>query len=194
MVTWSHEIKRLGPWNKSYDQPRQHVKKQRYYFADKGPSSQSCFSSSHVWMWELVHKESWAPKNWCFWTVALEKTLESPLGSKEIKPVSIKEINPKYSLEGLMLKLKVQYFGYQMQRANSLEKTRMLGRMEDRRRRRWQRMRWLDGITDSMDIVWASSRKWWRTGKPGVLQFMGSQVGHDWATEQHVHLYSWICK
>ena len=68
--------------------------------------------------------------------MVLEKTLESPLGSKEIKPVSIKEINPKYSLEGLMLKLKVQYFGYQMQRANSLEKTRMLGRMEDRRRRR----------------------------------------------------------
>ena len=72
----------------SYDQPRQHIKKQGHYFADKGPSSQGYgFSSSHVWMWELDHKESWAPKNWCFWTVELEKTLESCLDSKEIKPV-----------------------------------------------------------------------------------------------------------
>ena len=89
---WSHEIKKiLAPWNKSCDQPRQHIKKQRHYFANKGPSRQSYgFSSSHVWMWELDCKESWAMKNWCFWTVVLEKTLESPLDSKEIKPV-----NPK---------------------------------------------------------------------------------------------------
>ena len=81
----------LALWKKSYDQPKQHTKKQSYYFANKGPSSQSyCFSSSHVWMWELEYKESWEPKNWCFWTVVLEKTLESPLDSKEIKPV-----NPK---------------------------------------------------------------------------------------------------
>ena len=81
----------LAPWKKSYDQLRQHIKKQRHYFVNKGPFSQSYgFSSSHVWMWELVYKESWAPKNWCFWTVVLEKTLESPLNSKEIKPV-----NPK---------------------------------------------------------------------------------------------------
>ena len=82
----------LAPWKKSYDQPRQHIKKQRHYFAetfiDKGLSSQSYgFSSSHVWLWELDHKESWVSKNWCFWTVVLEKTLESPLDSKEIKPV-----------------------------------------------------------------------------------------------------------
>ena len=78
----------LTPWKKSYDQPRQHIKKQRHYFANKGPSSQSyCFSSSRVWMWELDHKESWALKNLCFWTVVLEKTLENPLNSKEIKPV-----------------------------------------------------------------------------------------------------------
>ena len=78
----------LAPWKKSYDQPRQHIKKQRYYFADKGASSQSYdFSSSHVWMWELDYKESWTPKNWCFWTVVLEKTLESPLDCKEIQPV-----------------------------------------------------------------------------------------------------------
>ena len=74
------------PWKESYDQPRQHIKKQRYYFANKGLSSQSYdFSSSHVWMWVLDHKESWALKNWCFWTVVLEKTLESPLDSMEIK-------------------------------------------------------------------------------------------------------------
>ena len=83
--------KMLAPWEKSYDQPRQHIKKERHYFADKGPSSQSYgFSSSHVWMWEVDHKESWAPKNWCFWTVVLEKTLESPLDCKEIKPVHSK--------------------------------------------------------------------------------------------------------
>ena len=81
----------LAPWKKSYDQPRQHIKKQRHYFADKGVSSQSYdFSSSHVWMWELDYKESWEPKNWCFRTVVLEKTLESPLDCKEIKPVHSK--------------------------------------------------------------------------------------------------------
>ena len=81
----------LAPWKESYDQPRQHIKKQRHYFTDKGPSSQSRWVfGSHVWMWELDHKESWAPKNWCFWTAVLEKTLESPLDFKNIKPV-----NPK---------------------------------------------------------------------------------------------------
>ena len=84
----SHEIKRLIPWKKSYDKLRQHIKQQRHYFANKGSSSQRYgFSSSHVWMWELNYKESWAPKNWCFWTVVLEKTLESPLDCKEIQPV-----------------------------------------------------------------------------------------------------------
>ena len=78
----------LTPWMKSYDQPRKHIKKQSYYFANKSPSSQGyCFSSSHVWMWELDYKESWVLKNWCFWTVVLEKTLESPLDCKEIQPV-----------------------------------------------------------------------------------------------------------
>ena len=87
----SHEIKILTPWKKSYDQPRQHIKKQRHYFANKVPSSQSYgFSSSHIWMWELNYKESWVPKNWCFWTVVLEKTLESPLDCREIQPVHSK--------------------------------------------------------------------------------------------------------
>ena len=87
----SHEIKTLAPWKKSHDKPRQHIKKQRHYFADKSPYSQSYgFSSSHVWIWELDHKEDWVQKNWCFLTVVLEKTLESSLDSKEIKPVSPK--------------------------------------------------------------------------------------------------------
>ena len=81
----------LAPWKKSYDQPRQHIKRQRLYFANKGPFSQGYgFSSSLIWMWELDYKESWAPKNWCFWTVVLEKTLESPLDCKEIQPVHAK--------------------------------------------------------------------------------------------------------
>ena len=92
---YSHEIKTLAPWKKSYDKPRQHIKKQRYYFANKGPSSQSYgFSSSHVWMWELDHKESWVLKNWCFWTAVLEKTLEGPLDYKEVKPVHPKGNQP----------------------------------------------------------------------------------------------------
>ena len=87
MVTAAMKLKDT-PWKESYDQPRQHIKKPRHYFVNKGPSSQGYgFSSSHVWMWELDYKESWAPKNWCFWTVVLEKTLESPLDCKEIQPV-----------------------------------------------------------------------------------------------------------
>ena len=92
------------------------------------------------------------PKNWCFLTVVLEKTLESPLDCKEIQPVHLKQISARGSLEGLMLKLKLQYFGHLMRRAHSLEKTLMLGKIEGRRRRGRQRMRWLDGITDSMDM------------------------------------------
>ena len=139
----------LPPWKKSYNKPRQCVKKQRYLFANKSPSSQSYgFSSSHVWMWELDHKEGQALKNWCFQTVVLEKILETRRSNQSI----LKEISPEYSLEGLMLKLKLQYFGHLMRRANSLEKTLMLGKNEGRRRRGWQRMRSLDGITDSMDM------------------------------------------
>ena len=119
----------------------------------KGSASQSYgFSSSHVWMWELDCKESWVQKNWCFWTVVLEKTLESPLYCKEINQSILKEISPGCSLEGLMLKLKLQYFGHLMWRTDSFEKTLMLGKIEGRRRRRQQRMRWLDGINDSMDM------------------------------------------
>ena len=122
----------------------------------RGPPSQGYgFSSSHIWMWELVYKEIWASKNWWFWTVVLEKTLESPLDCKEIQPVhpkgdqSWKEIS---SLEELMLKLKLQYFGFLMGRADSFGKTLILGKIEGRRSRGRLRMRWLDDITDSMDM------------------------------------------
>ena len=143
----------LTPGKESYDQTRQHIKKQRHYFANKDLSSQICgFSSGPVWMWELDYKESWATNNWCFWTVVLEKTLESPLDCKEIQPVHPKGNRSGCSLEGLLLKLKLQYFGHLMWRADSLEKTLMLGKIEGRRRRGWQRMRWLDGITDLMDM------------------------------------------
>ena len=106
--------------------------------------------TSHVWMWELDYKESWALKNWCFWTMVLEKTLESPLDCK-IQQSILEEISPEYSLEGLMLKLKPQSFGHLMRRTDSLDKTLMPGKIEDGRRRGWQRMRWLDGITNLMD-------------------------------------------
>ena len=103
-------------------------------------------------MWDLDHKESWALNNWCFWTVVLEKTLESALDCTEIQPVRPKEISPGSSLEGLRLKLKLRYFGRLRQIADSLEKTLMLGKIEGRRRRGRQRMRWFDGIIDSMDM------------------------------------------
>ena len=143
----------LTPWKESYDQPRQHIKKQRHYFANKCLSSQGYnFSSSHVWMWDLDYKESQAPKNWCFWTVVLEKTLESPLDCKEIQPVHPEGDQSWVFIGGLMLKLKLQYFGHLMRRADSFEKTLMLGKIEGRRRRWRQRMRWLGVITDSMDV------------------------------------------
>ena len=109
------------------------------------------FSSSHVRMWELNHKEGWGLKNWCFQIVVVDKNLESPLDSKEI--------NPEYSLEGLMLKLKLQYFGHLIWRVDLLEKTLMLGKTESRRRRGRQRMRWLDGITDLMGMSLSKLRE-----------------------------------
>ena len=107
-------------------------------------------SSGDIWMWELDYEETWVPKNWCFWTVVLEKTLESPLDCKEIQPVHSE--GDQISLEGMMLKLKLQYFSDLMRRVDSLEKTLMLGGIGGRRRRGWPRMRWLNGITDSMDV------------------------------------------
>ena len=199
------KLKTLPPWEKSYDQPRQHVLKQRHYFANNSPSSQSYgFSCSHVWMWVLDYKEGRAPNNWCFWTVVLEKTLESPLHSKEIQPVHPKDqswvfigrtdveaetliiwppdvknwcvwtVVLEKTLESPLDYKEIQlvnpkgnqswiFIGRTDAEAetpilwltdvkNWLEKTMMLGKTEGGRRRGWLRMRWLDGIIDSMDV------------------------------------------
>ena len=135
-------------------------------------------------MWELDHKEGWTPKKWCYWTSVLEMVLDSPLDGKEIKPVILKEIKPEHSLEGLRLKLKLQYFGHLMWRMTHWK-----------RHWCWERLKTGEGDDRGWDgwmasptqwtRVWASSGRWWRTVKPGVLQSMGLQrVGHDWATEQ----------
>ena len=135
----------LTPWKESYDQPRQHIKKQRHYFVNKDPSSQGYgFSSGHLWMWELDYKESWAPKNWCFWTVMLERTFESPLDWKKIQPV-----HPKGDQSWVFI-----------ERTDAEAETPILWppdmkkwlKIEGGRRRGQQRMRLLDGITDSMDM------------------------------------------
>ena len=175
----------LAPCKKSYDQCRQHIKKQTHYFTNKGLSRESYgFSSSHIWMWELDYEECWAPKNWCFWTVVLEKTLESPLDCRKIKPV-----NPKGNQSWIFIgrtdaEAEAPIHGHLIWRTDSLEKTLMLGKIEGRGKRGQQRMRWLDGITDWWTWVWASSGSWWWTGKPGMLQSIGlRRAGHNWVTE-----------
>ena len=151
MQPWNK--KSLAPWKESCDQPRQHIKKHRHYFSDKGPSDQSCgFSSSHVWMWELDYKESWAWRINAFDLWCWRKLLRVPWTARRSTQSILKEISPEYSLEGLMLKLKLWYFGHLMGRTDSFEKTLMLGKTEGRRRRGRQRMRWLDGITELTDM------------------------------------------
>ena len=186
----------LTPWKESYDQPWQHIRKQRHYFANKGLSSQGRgFSSSHVWMWELDYEEAEhrridAFELWCWrWLLRI------PWTAKRSNQSILKEISPGCSLEGLMLKLKLQYFGHLMWRGDSFEKTLMLGKIEGRRWRGWQSMKLLDGITDSMDMGWVDSGIWWWTGRPAMLRFMGLQrVRHDWATEVNWTEYSIVYK
>ena len=172
----------LAPWKKSYDQPRQHIKKQRHYFANKGPSSQGyVFSSSHVRMWDLDYKESWVPKNWCFWTVVLEKTLESPLDCREIQPV-----HPKGNQSWIF----IGRTDVEAETPNTLatwceelthlkrpwcwEILEVGGEGDDRG---WDG--WMASPTQ-WTWVWVSPGSWWWTGRPGMLQSMGSQrVGHN---------------
>ena len=139
---------------------------------------------THVWMWELDYKESWAPKNWCFWTVVLEKTLESLLDCKEIKSVHPKGDQSWIFIGRTDAEAETPILWPPDWRTESFEKTLMLGKIEGGRKRGRQRMKWLDGITASIAWFWLSSGSWCWTGKPGVLQSMGSQrAGHDWETE-----------
>ena len=173
----------LAPWKKSYDQPRKHIKK-RHYFANKGPSRECFgFSSSHVWMWELDHKESWAPKNGCFWTVVLEKTLESPWDCKELKLVNPKRNHPwifigKTEAETLIL-WPFDVKNWLIRKDPDAGKD---WRLEEKGMTEDEMVGWHHQLNGHE--FWVNSGSWWWTGRPGVLRFMVSQrVGHDWATE-----------
>ena len=135
-------------------------------------------------MWELDCEENWVPKNWCFWTVVLDKTLESPLDCREIQLVHPKGDQSWVFFGRTDVEAETPILWPLDGKSWLIWKDPDTGKIEGRRRRGWQRMRWLDGITNSIDIVWVDSRSWWWTGRPGVLWSMGSwRVGQDWVTE-----------
>ena len=170
-------MKTLAPWKKSYDQPRRHIKKQRHYFADKGLSSQSYgFSNSHVQMCKLDYKESWVLKNWCFWTVVLEKTLKSPLDCKEIQPVHPKGNQSWIFIGRTDAEAETPIFW------STVAKNWLIGKDPDAGKD-WRREE--KGMTEDEMVgmesptqwtwVWVNSGSWWWTERPGVLQSMGLQ-------------------
>ena len=170
-------------------QHRQHIKEQRRYFADKGPSSQSHgFSSSHVWMWELDHKESWAVKNWCFWTLVLEKTLESLLDCKEIQPVHPKG-NQSY-WKDWWWSWNSNILATWCEELTHLKRPWCWERLKagEEGNRGWDG--WMASLS-RWERVWASSRSWWWTGEPGMLQSMGSQSQTQLSNSAELN---WACK
>ena len=173
----------LAPWKKRYDQLGRHIKKQRHCFSNKVLIVKAVVFLVVMYACELDHKEGWAQKNWCFWTVVLEKTLESPLDCKELKPVSPKGNQSWIFIGRTDAETEVPIFWPLDAKSRLFRKD-----SDDRkywRQEEWQRMRWLDGITDLITWVWASSRRWWRKRKAGLLQSMGLQrIRHDWATER----------
>ena len=182
----------LIPWKESYDQLRQHIKKQRHYFINKGPSSEGyCFSSSHVWMWELDIKKAEHQRIDAFELWSWRRLLRVPWTARRSNQSILKEISSGCSLKGLMLKLKLQYFGHLMQRADSFEKTLMLGKIEGRKRRGQQRMRWLDGITDLMDMGLGGLRELVMSSN-SLSHLLSSPPPPPFNLSQHQGLFQWV--
>ena len=184
MVTVARKLKDTCSLEGKLWQTLMRIKKQRHHFVNKGPSRRSYdFSSSYIWIWELDYKEGWVPKNWCFQNVVLEKTLESPSDCKEIKPVNSKQVNPEYSLEGLMLKLKLQYFGHLMWRVTGKDPDAGKDWAQNKKGMTEDKMvswhHWLNGY--HFEQTQGDSE-----GERGLVQFMESQrVRQDLGTEQH---------